>query len=246
MGTLGDAVGPPAPIQGLAPRQSHSNHVRAGRRRSWTRVVQIAFLLAVTVAGIPSARAHPHAWIDVRTTVVLDDEKKVTAFEQEWLFDPFYSALATDGGAGRSEQTSEALTALADENLKNLAKHYYFLDVRADDQRLAFGTVTEFSSEMRGPRLWMRFVAPLTRAVDPRSRRVVFRAYDPSYWIEMLYLEGDVVSIRGKGAGRCHAPIVGSTPSLETVALAAALDRGARGADGFGLLFAESVPITCD
>lgn len=204
------------------------------------------FLFAITVLSSPPTRAHPHAWIDVRTTVVLDDERKVTAFEQEWLFDPFYTVFTTEDAVGRSNQTTDSFTNLAGHYLQNLAEYQYFLDVRVDDERMTFGRVTEFSSEMRESRLWMRFLVPLTRPVDPRSRRIVFRAYDPLYWFEMLHLEGDVISFRGKGAARCRAQILGSTPSQETVALAATLNRGASGGGELGLLFAERVPITCD
>ena len=36
--------------------------------------------------------AHPHAWIDLRSRVVLDDGGRVRALELDWLFDDFYTA----------------------------------------------------------------------------------------------------------------------------------------------------------
>ena len=55
--------------------------------------------LALACAAIQTrvADAHPHAWIDVRVTVLFDGDGAITGLRQSWLFDEFYTAFATEG-----------------------------------------------------------------------------------------------------------------------------------------------------
>ena len=74
------------------------------------------------------AEAHPHVWIDLRSTIVLDENGHVIGIEQEWLFDYFYSVFSVDGVVGDAQK--EALTALAETNLKSLRAYNYFTEVK--------------------------------------------------------------------------------------------------------------------
>ena len=53
--------------------------------------------LALAVAGgAPSARAHPHVWVTVETTVVYENGS-VTGLQHKWSFDDMYTAMAIQG-----------------------------------------------------------------------------------------------------------------------------------------------------
>ncbi|MBL6601088.1 MAG: DUF1007 family protein [Alphaproteobacteria bacterium] len=196
--------------------------------------------LAAMANWAPTA-AHPHVWIDLRGTVVLDAKGQVTAIEQEWLFDPFYTIFATEGLSG----AEDALTSLARENLGNLRSHDYFTEVRADGAKAPLGTVSVFESELRGGRLWMRFVVPLVTAIDPTKRVLTYAVFDPTYYIEILHLEDYVVAFRGAGASDCSGYIVPPSPSTEAVMLAQAMDRDAAPDNMLGGIFAERVEVSC-
>ena len=50
-------------------------------------------LVTLWVAATPlKAVAHPHAWIDLRSKILFDDDGRMTGLELEWLFGDFYSA----------------------------------------------------------------------------------------------------------------------------------------------------------
>ena len=64
-------------------------------RPRWLTEAAIALSIYIAI-GSSTAQAHPHVWIDLTGTVVLDDAGRITAIEQQWLFDPLYTVFATD------------------------------------------------------------------------------------------------------------------------------------------------------
>jgi len=205
----------------------------------------LALMFCVVAAGSSPVRAHPHAWIDLRSTVVLDTAGRVTAIEQQWLFDQFYTIFATEELSGGAEIQTEALLALARTNLQNLRPYGYFTEVYVGGAKVALGTVSEFESELREGRLWMRFVVPLATPVDPKRQAFAFAVFDPTYYIEILHLQGDVVAFRGDSAAGCLGRIVPPKPTTEAVLLTRAMDRGAMPDATLGRAFAEQVEVKC-
>jgi ABC-type uncharacterized transport system substrate-binding protein len=200
--------------------------------------------LAVALGGPGNALAHPHAWIDLRTRVIMN-EGRVTALELDWLFDDFYTAFVADEFVKQDRPPSEFLPEVANTYLNNLAEYGYFTDVRLDGKRLPLGEPTGAESGLREKRLWLRFEVPLVEPVDPNSGRLTVAVYDPTYYIEIVYLEGEFVAFSGPGADACFGRVIPPNPSFEAIALASALDRTQSGGDGLGELFAETVVVEC-
>ncbi|MDF1794350.1 MAG: DUF1007 family protein [Thalassobaculaceae bacterium] len=212
----------------------------------WRRISLIGLTLLGLLAAIARpAAAHPHVWIDLRTTIVLDQAGRVSAIGQEWLFDPIYSAYATGGADTTTDQGRQALADLVSDSMKNLREYDYFMRVRADGARLAFADVTEYAAEMREDRLLFRFTVPLATAADPVAHALDVAVFDPTYYIEMLHLEGDVIAVQGPNPAGCAARVVAPTPDMNAVVAAQALDRNASPDDTLGAQFAETVLITC-
>jgi ABC-type uncharacterized transport system substrate-binding protein len=210
----------------------------------WKRLMVVAGLAAALV-GAGDARAHPHAWIDLRTRVIMNDEGRLAALELEWLFDDFYTAYIAEEFAEEGRPASEFLPEVASTNLANLAEYDYFTDVRLDGERLPLGEVSGAATGLREKRLWLRFEVPLVEPVDPDSGRLTFAVYDPTYYIEILYLEGEIIGFTGPGAEACVGRIVPPNPSFEAIARASALDATESGGDELGELFAETVVVEC-
>ena len=201
----------------------------------------LAFAMLFLLQGLvpTSAAAHPHAWIDLRSTVVLNDAGEAVALEQEWLFDDFYTAFAMEA-AGTTDWM-----VLAAENLKSLRAYDYFTEVAADGKKVALDTVTKFSSEMRNGRLWLRFLVPLAKPVDPAKVKFSYAIFDPSYYIEILHMKGDIVAFSGTNSNGCAGQVIAPTPSTDMVMMARALDRNAKADNRLGRVFAERVDVSC-
>lgn len=213
-------------------------------RRWRTSLLALGLILGLALIG-RGAAAHPHVWIDLRTTIVLDKDGRVTAIGQEWIFDPIYSAYVTGELDPATEKGRKGLADLIDESMANLREYDYFMRVRSDGERQTLDDVREYASEMKGDRLVYRFTVPLAAPLDPHAHDLDVAVFDPTYYIEMLHLEGDVVAFQGPNPSGCGGRIVQPAPDMNAVALAQSLDKNAAADDTLGAQFAETVIISC-
>ncbi len=216
--------------------------VRRLREMGLCAVLALALVMQVWTAA--PASAHPHAWIDLRSTVVLNEAGQAIALEQEWLFDDFYTAVATEASGSTNDKKTDWME-LAKSNLDSLKAYNYFTEIRSGGEKVTLGTVSEYDSEVRGGRLWMRFVVPLASPVDPKAKDFSFSVYDPSYYIEILHMKGDVVAFKGPSANTCRGYVLTPKPTTEMLLLAQAIDDNAKPDTGLGKMFAERVEVSC-
>lgn len=189
--------------------------------------------------------AHPHAWIDLRSQVLLDEQGHVRALRLDWMFDDYYTVAISEDVDSNEQQSDDFWTDLAGRNLSNLEEHGYFTVVKIDGEPVAVGKVEHYKAGLRDHRMWMRFDIPLKEAIDPRAHEVTFAVFDPSYYIEIVHLEDDIIAFDGVGADACAGDIIQPAPTFEQVSLASALDREETAEDGLGELFAETVVLRC-
>jgi ABC-type uncharacterized transport system substrate-binding protein len=58
---------------------------------------RLSFASAMALlATVPQAGAHPHVFIEMTSDVVFNDAGLINAINVEWVFDPDYSAMATE------------------------------------------------------------------------------------------------------------------------------------------------------
>ncbi len=140
------------------------------------------------------ASAHPHVWIDMRVTALLDDSRRLTALRINWTFDEFYTAFALDGlkKNAKGEYDPAALADLARVNLTDLAAYSYFTHIFAGNSELAPAPPRDGKSSYKNGQLTLDFVLPLK---TPQATPVSFRIYDPTYYIAIDYVKPDPVSI---------------------------------------------------
>ena len=191
------------------------------------------------------AQAHPHARIDLHSAVRFDAQGRISAIEEEWLLDEQYTAFNLQVLPPAQRASKEALTKLIGEDLERIRPLGYFTRMRFGGDRLESGRVQDFAAEMRGKRLWLRFVLPLAKPADPRARLFTFWIADPTYWIEMIHVGKARVVLLGKAEEECRTKIVPPHPSPELIAKAAAIDVDGTSDATLGEQFAEKVTITC-
>lgn len=195
-----------------------------------------------------SAQSHPHNWIDLETAAVFNEDGLITEIWVGWLFDDFYSAFTLEGlskdETGKYEQ--KKLDELAEVNLKNLSEYDYFTFVEKNGQPVQNAVVTDYKTHVDGWRLWMEFRVPLETPLDPRTDRITYKVYDPTYYVEILHIEDKIpVSLAGKGALGCGYELIAPEPPEELAMFAASLDQTESGGNELGENFAEEVKITC-
>ena len=100
----------------------------------------IAALAGATLAlsGAHTAVAHPHVWISVETTVLVE-QGSVIGFRHRWTFDEFYTSMAIQGLDTNNDgvYSREELTELAQVNIDGLKEFGYFTFVKLGEKDLA-------------------------------------------------------------------------------------------------------------
>lgn len=94
----------------------------------------------LSAAAAPAARAHPHVWITVESTVLFE-QGSIAGFKHKWTFDEFYTAMAiqgldtnNDGNYDRNE-----LAELAKVNVDGLREFQFFTHAKLTDHPLEVG-----------------------------------------------------------------------------------------------------------
>lgn len=210
-------------------------------------VAALLGVLALGADGTGPAAAHPHGWIDIQVAVIFDPAGRITALRQTWLFDEAYTAFVAEGadpdGDGRANQ--DLLQELLSINMRNLADYHYFTLVEQAGQALPFAPPDGLATRITGGRLETVFRLPLAAPAAPRAAAIAYRVYDPTYFLEVLHVEGGAaVQLVGAPAD-CHARLLPARPTASQAAMAATLDVTQSGDEGLGALFAETVRLTC-
>lgn len=208
----------------------------------------LAVVRGMVFAGLcllaQAAHAHPHSWIEVRSTVNLAANGLVTSIQQEWTFDELYTTYVVEEMAGGKKATKAVVQQFAPKVIANLEPFGYFMDVRVDGKPVRLGPVRQYASELRGQRLWLKFVAPLSSPVDPDRHTVRFSVYDPTYYIDMQHRKPEDVSFSGS-ATPCKAALSRPQPGAALMARAFAMDKDAAVDDTLGQQFAQTVTLSC-
>jgi len=209
----------------------------------WLRKTFLAIgVLALLSVPFKPSLAHPHAWLDLQSTLVFGDDGKATALQMEWLFGDFYSSYVLEDITATGEDLVEGLRETARGNLIELEAYDYFVDFQVDGERVDLARVEQFETGVLDGRVYLRFTVSLTQPVDPVARSIRYAVYDPTYYIEVLYAEGAEAKTVGRN---CDATIVAANPTFEEAAFAASLGQEESGGNGLGVVFAEWVELTC-
>ncbi|WP_420547717.1 DUF1007 family protein [Curvivirga sp.] len=190
--------------------------------------------------------AHPHAWIDLQSSVVFNDEGQVEGLKLRWTFDALYTGFALSGVKrdedGNLDKTF--INELAKENLTNLEDYSYFTFMDVAGEKQNFETVTEFSTDIDDGRLWLEFNLPLPEALDPKD--ITYSVYDPTYYIEILHKDR-LIAFEGNQTAEenCSYDFTDPEPTEELISRMADLDKTETAGNGVGQFFAEKVSVTC-
>jgi ABC-type uncharacterized transport system substrate-binding protein len=141
--------------------------------------IAVGLSALMAMASLPAA-AHPHAWIDMHSEVMLDDHSEIEGLRLYWVFDEWYTTYIASEFAKSDALSKEFLASLARQNLANLAEYDYFVKVLVDAKQASIDPVTQFDTGLMHERLWLRFEVPLTDRIDPQTSKVSYKVYDPT------------------------------------------------------------------
>lgn len=158
-----------------------------------------------SVAASAAAHAHPHVWIDMRSSVNFDKSGQIDAIGVAWTFDEFYSQFATDGIDKNKNGTFDPteLQDLANTYAKNLKEYRYFMFVQLDGKLAETGAPTNAKAAFNKGQLTFAFRLPLTKPVDPAAVKVSYSSFDPTYYIDIAPVQTNSVVFTGETRKGC-------------------------------------------
>jgi ABC-type uncharacterized transport system substrate-binding protein len=216
----------------------------------WRLLIVSAMVLLATAS---QARAHPHVFIEMTSDVVFNGDGLINAINVEWVFDPDYSSMATEGLDANKDgmMSTDELAPLAKENVDSLKEWSYFVYARLNGEKLKWPDVTEYGQHMGDDgRLRMQFVVPFPKPVDPRTAEFVYRIYDPSFYIAIDFAGKEPVEALGSKPPSCQIevrkpPDPNETQDTKSMLATKGKDWTPDQEDDFGVMFAQPVAVVC-
>jgi ABC-type uncharacterized transport system substrate-binding protein len=218
------------------------------------RLSRLASFTAILAGGLAAhpllaprpALAHPHVYVTVEATVMVDGGA-FTGLHQVWTFDEFYSAMAVEGldtnKDGKFDR--QELSELAKVNMEGLKEFAYFTHARLGDKELKVTDPVEYWLEYSNSQLLLHFKLPLTERVLTEAKGFTLQISDPSYFIAFELAKKDPVKLAAEAPKVCKVRIgVPRQDAAEARKLGEAFFGQLGGDYGFGL--AKTISIACD
>ncbi len=204
-------------------------------------------LLAISLTA--TVQAHPHNWIDLHSSFLLDDQGNLTEIKQRWQFDTFYSLMTLADLANEYGSEEMGLPIMAQTMVDNLQKVNYFSSLKLADSSVSMGIPDDYSliktSKDEQTIIELEMVFKLDKSLAVKNKTLFWQVFDPTYYVSMAHIETQNIEIVGGEATNCSKELVVPKPSAELIEYAMSLDVTMKDTDGLGIKFAEQTIIHC-
>lgn len=191
-------------------------------------------------------RAHPHSFIDMRTTVVAK-ERQLIGLKMVWTMDEMTSAdLLYD--AQQAESDSEIWKKLAAELMARVLSQHYFTEIYREDNRLKYIDLpTEYRLSRIGHKAVLEFVLPLAQPSPLAGKPFIISTYDPTYFVDMTYQDKSALHLPPELAQSCTLTLLTPAMDVSLQSYALSLDKNDAPQEDLelGQQFAQKVTLQC-
>jgi ABC-type uncharacterized transport system substrate-binding protein len=203
-------------------------------------------LMILVLVNLPSAWAHPHAWINLTSDFLINEQGEVYELRQRWIFDTLYSAV-TLSELG-DQPGSEALAKQGQSMVTNLTPVNFYTHLMIDQNALAIGTPEHWHlsrlNTNQGELLMLEMHFALT-PVSLADAPITWSVYDPTFYVSMRHDTLQQVRIYNHSSLECEPILHEPDPDSDILSYAASLDKTQTDSTGLGQLFAQTVTIRC-
>jgi ABC-type uncharacterized transport system substrate-binding protein len=198
-------------VESPASAKRHTGMLHMLRVR--TRVLQLVAVAMAFAAVCLPARAHPHVWVTVETTLLYENGA-VVGIAHKWTFDELYTTMAVEGlDANKDGKYDRAeLAELAKVNMEGLKDFGYFTHPVLAGEPVKLGEARDYWQEHKDGLLSLHFTVPFATPVLAEAKGLSFAVYDPTFFIAFDLAKTDPVRL-GAGAPKDCALKVGMQQS---------------------------------
>lgn len=149
--------------------------------------------------------AHPHVWIDAKVEVKFEDTGQARGLNVAWTFDEIYSLFAVEGLDSNEDGNLEPseLAPLVQNSLKELKSWSYFTYARSAEGQVNYGEPERFEARYVDGFLTFQFELPFAAALDLSQAELVFKLYDPTYYIALDLARDEPVVLASNAPNEC-------------------------------------------
>ncbi|WP_273391728.1 zinc transporter binding subunit ZevA [Actinobacillus porcinus] len=189
--------------------------------------------------------AHPHAFIDLKTKLLVENEQLV-GFSTQWTLDEASSAELLYELKFSTEENKHKLT---EEMFKNIiAEHYFSYLYDKPDNKIKFKNVpVNYGLKASGTHLQYYFDVLLAKPVELKKNELTLATYDKTYFVAMLYPLKDKSAVDfSQLPEHCRGELVEPRVDAQLQQYAFSLEQNQRDEDDtLGQQFAQQLKIVC-
>jgi len=208
----------------------------------------LRFLLVATLAAFAAtaARAHPHAWVTMKSELIYAPDGRVTGVRHAWTFDDMFSTFATQGLASKEKGkfTREELAPLAQVNVESLKDFDYFTVAHVDGKKTELNQPVDYWLEFTDGLLTLHFTLPFK--TPAKAQNLSVEMYDPSWFVDFSFAQKDPVKLTNAPAA-CQLSVLrpgeGGQPAAKGQPGEAFFNSGA--GSNYGAQFANKITVKC-
>lgn len=208
---------------------------------------KLIFLLSCSIIFLSqNTFAHPHAFIEMKTTPIVK-EQKLIGFSMKWLLDRASSSeMLYDLQQAKNDPKEQQ--KLADEMMNNIVnEHYfsYFYDQKG--RKIKYTSKPQnYGLQNSNSQILYYFDLLLTDPIELKNTELTLSTYDSMYYVSMYYDEQKNAVDFSPLPSNCQGKILAPNVDDKTRQYASSLDKTQRDEDfTLGKQFAQKVIILC-
>ncbi len=151
-------------------------------------ILSSMFACLLSIFAAPCAFAHPHVFVDAKVSLVFD-EKGLTGFEEEWIFDEMFGKMIIDdydkdknGVFDEKEAVKVKLEAF-----ENVKEWDYFHEISIQGKKFKVQWVKDFKVKIVKGLLIYTFFIPCHVPLDSQNKKINFSLSDPTIYTDLIF-----------------------------------------------------------
>ena len=189
--------------------------------------------------------AHPHAFIDMQTAPIIENNQ-LTGLSMKWTLDEASSSAVIYDM--KQAKTKNEQQKLIDDVMGNVVSEHYF-SYLYDNQhnKIKYSPHPKnYGVKIQGLQLQYYFDVPLTHSQNLEKNTFSLQTYDPTYYVAMTYASKSAVDFSALPKN-CQGKLIEPNVDEKIQAYASSLDKSQKNEDdSLGVMFAQKIIIQCE
>ena len=189
--------------------------------------------------------AHPHAFIDMQTTPIIENNQFI-GLSMKWTLDePSSSAVIYDMKQAKTKNDQQKLI---DDVMGNVvSEHYFSYLYDAQNNKIKYSPHPKnYGVKIRGLQLQYYFDVPLAHSQNLEKNTFSLQTYDPTYYVAMTYASKSAVDFSALPKN-CQGKLIEPNVDEKIQTYASSLDKSQKNEDdSLGVMFAQKIIIQCE